>query len=177
MKNGDTLNEEEQMKKHIAGLLVVGLMTAGTVREASAQEKSVNFSLNLGIQTNLYKETSFDNAWFSLDFRAGIRLGRSFEISPEVMAAVDDSLSFDAVWLYPGLMLNYAPGGFFIGIGAVLPVWLTAEESDTGNLAPKINIGFRSGRFTVTAYLFTWTESGTDFLDYNFVGATLGYRF
>lgn len=165
------------MKRVVFGLLVVGLVTAGAVQEASAQEKRVDLSLNLGVQTNLYSETSFDNAWFSLDFRAGVRLGRSFEISPEVMAAVDDSLGFGAVWLYPGVMLNYTPGIFFVGVGAVLPVWLTGDESDTGNLAPKINLGFRSGHFTVTAYLFTWTESGMGFLDYNFVGATLGYRF
>jgi hypothetical protein len=29
----------------------------------------------------------------------------------------------------------------------------------------------------LTLYALTWTESGLDFLDMNFVGLTLGYRF
>jgi len=173
----NVLNKEEHMKRVVFGLLVVGLVTAGAVQEASAQEKRVDLSLNLGVQTNLYSETSFDNAWFSLDARACFRLGRSFEISPEVMAAVDDSLDFGAVWLYPGVMLNYTPGIFFVGVGAVLPVFFSEGESDSGNLAPKINIGLRTGHFILTAYLFTWTESGLDFLEMNFIGGTLGYRF
>jgi hypothetical protein len=90
---------------------------------------------------------------------------------------VDDGLHFDAVWLYPGVMLNVRLGGFFIGAGAVLPVVIYDGESDSGNLAPKVNIGYRAGHFIITTYILTWTECCVDFLEANFAGATIGYRF
>jgi hypothetical protein len=104
------------MKKAILALGVVALLLGGGLGRARGQEKMV-FGLNLGVQTNLDSESSFDNAWFTLDARLGIPIGKSFEISPEIMAAVDDSLDFDAVWLYPGLILNFKMGKFFIGGG------------------------------------------------------------
>jgi hypothetical protein len=165
------------MKKVILVVLVAGLFAGAAAEQALAQEKKAAFSLNLGVQTNIWSGTSFDNAWFTLDARVGIPLGKSFEISPEVMATVDDSFNFDLVWLYPGVMLNYKAGNFFVGAGAVLPVVFGGGESDTGNPAPKINIGYKYGKLMITAYAITWTESGLDFLDMNFVGVTLGYRF
>jgi hypothetical protein len=165
------------MKKVIMGFVLTGLLIGGAFSNAQAQEKKLAFSLNLGVQTNLYSESSFDNAWFTLDARVGVPIGESLEISPEVMAAVDDSLDFSALWLYPGLMLNFKLGRFFVGAGAVLPIVFYEGGSDSGNLAPKINMGWSAGSVTLTAYLFTWTEENTDFLEYNFIGATIGYRF
>jgi len=165
------------MKKVILGFVLMGLLIGGAFSNALAQEKKLSFSLNLGVQTNLYSESSFDNAWFTLDARVGLPIGASLEISPEVMAAVDDSLDFDVIWLYPGLMLNLRLGRFFVGAGAVLPVIFFEGESDSGNLAPKVNIGLSAGPVTLTAYIFTWTEENTDFLEFNFIGATIGYRF
>jgi len=164
------------VKKAILAFGVMAFLLGGSFGSAQAQEKPA-FSLNLGVQTNLYSETSFDNAWFTLDVRLGIPIGKSFEISPEIMAAIDDSLDFEPFWLYPGLMLNFKPGNFFIGAGAVLPISFYEGESDSGNLAPKVNIGYSAGRLTLTAYIFTWTEEGMDFLDFNFIGATIGYKF
>jgi hypothetical protein len=157
-------------------LVVVGMLAGAAVQQANAQDKRAAFSLNLGVQTNVWAGTSFDNAWFTLDGRVGIPLGKSFEVSPEVMAMVDDSFNFDLVWLYPGVMLNYKAGNFFVGAGAVLPV-VVGGESDSGNPAPKINFGYKFGKLMITLYAIAWTESGVDFLDLNFVGATLGYRF
>ena len=165
------------MKKVVLSLMVMGLFVGGAFSNAQAQGTKTAFSLNLGIQTNLSSDDSFDNAWFTLDARFGIAVGKSFEISPEVMAAVDDSLDFDALWLYPGVMLNYKLGDFFVGAGAVLPVVFYDGESDSGNLAPKVNFGYRAGNLILTAYIFTWTEEGLDFLEFNLIGATIGYRF
>jgi hypothetical protein len=165
------------VKKVILSFLVMGLLIGGAFARVQAQEKKAAFSLNLGVQTNLYQESSFDNAWFTLDARAGIALGKSFEISPEVMAMVDDSLNFDAVWLYPGLMLNFKLGNLFVGAGAVLPIVIWERESDSGNPAPKVNIGYSAGHLTLTAYILTRTEKYMDFLEVNFIGATLGYKF
>lgn len=165
------------MKKVILGLVLTGLLIGGAFSIGQAQEKKLAFSLNLGAQTNLYRESSFDNAWFTLDARVGLPISASLEISPEVMAAVDDSFDFDALWLYPGLMLNLKLGDFFVGAGAVLPVIFYEGGSDSGNLAPKVNFGYSDGPVALTAYIFTWTEENTDLLEFNFIGATIGYRF
>ena len=165
------------MKKAVLSLMVMGLLVGGTFSDAQAQMYRPSFSLNIGAQTNLFKDSSFDNLWFTVDARLGIPIGRHLEISPEVMAAVDDSLDFDLIWLYPGAMLNFKARNFFIGIGAVLPVVFFEGESETSNIAPKVNVGFRTRNLILTAYLFTWTEEGMDFLEFNYIGATIGYRF
>jgi len=165
------------MKKVGLMVLVVGMLAGAAVQLAYAQDKKVEFSLNLGVQTNVWSGSSFDYASFTLDARAGIALGKSFEISPEAMFVVDDSFDFDVVFLYPGVMLNYKAGNFFVGAGAVLPIVFGDGESETANIAPKINIGYKYGKLMITVYALTWTEPGIDFLDMNFVGATIGYRF
>ena len=165
------------MKKVILGFLVIGILVGGAFSSAQGQERKPAFSLNLGVQTNLWRETAFDNAWFTLDVRVGIPVGTFIAFSPEVMAVVDDSFDLAAVWLYPGVMLNVKLGKFFVGAGAVLPIVLYEGGSDSGKVAPKVNIGFSEGDFTLTAYIFSWTEEYVDFLDVNFIGATLGYRF
>jgi hypothetical protein len=163
------------MKKVMIGLLVVGFLVGASF--AQAQEKKIAFSVNLGVQTNLWKGSTFEEAQGTLDVRAGIRLGKSFEISPEIMYATFYKFHFDAGFLYPGVMLNYAPGNFFVGAGAVLPVVIGGDEISSGNPAPKINIGYTTGHLVLTAYFIAWTESEINFLDMNFVGATIGYRF
>ncbi|MCK7477016.1 MAG: hypothetical protein M0C28_05420 [Candidatus Moduliflexus flocculans] len=93
------------------------------------------FSLNGGIQTNIFNGSSFDKALFTADARVGIRLGRSFEISPEVMVVFNYlSMFFEGsggTLVYPGAMLNYRAGNFFVGAGAVLPWAFYEGESDT----------------------------------------------
>jgi len=152
-------------------------LIGGASSLAQAQEAKTAFSLNLGVQTNLYSESSFDNAWFTFDLRAGIGAGRVLEISPEIMAAVDDSLKTDAVWLYPGLLLNLKFGGFFMGGGAVLPIVVRDGGSDSGRVSPKVNLGYRAGRLNLTVYLIAWNQEFVDLFDLNQIGATIGFRF
>ncbi len=168
------------MKKVLMGLLVLGVVAGLAVAPAWSQDKKVGFSLNAGVQTNVWDGSSFDKAVFTLDGRVGIALGRSFEISPEFMAVFNYGSYFDtsgATLLYPGVMLHFKIGSFFVGLGAVLP-WLFYDgDSDSGDISPKIDIGYKFGKLQVTAYMITWTEAGIDFLDVNWVGLTLGYRF
>jgi len=168
------------MKKVFMGLLVIGVVTGLAVAPAWSQDKKVGFSLNAGVQTNVWDGSSFDQAVFTLDGRVAIALGRSFEISPEFMAVFNYGSYFDtsgATLLYPGLMLHFKSQGFFAGLGFVLP-WLFYDGgSDSGDISPKIDIGYKFGKLQVTAYMITWTEAGIDFLDVNWVGLTLGYRF
>ncbi len=164
------------MKKVSICFLLVGLLAVGA-QQGWSQGKKVDLSLNLGVQTNIYPGTSFDWVDLTLDFRAGFALGKSFEISPELMALVDSDFSFHGVELSPGVILNYKAGNFFVGAGVILPIWLESGNSDVGNLMPKINVGYNFGNFKLTGYFLSLTESGTGFLKYNYLGLTLGYRF
>ena len=165
------------MKKVVSCLVVMGLFVGGALSDVQAQEKRMVFSLNLGVKTDLSNEGSFENAWFTLDARFGIPVGQTLEISPEVMAAVEDNLEFDIVYLYPGVMLNLKLGNFFVGAGAVLPLFFYDGETDAHTPAPKVNVGYRAGNLILTAYLFTWTEEDFSFLELNFIGATIGLSF
>jgi len=165
------------MKKVILVVLVAGFVSALALPQAWGQEKKAQFSLNAGVQSNVFQGTSFDGASFTLDARVGVALGKSFEISPEVMFVLDGVFEGDVNFFYPGVMLNYKAGNFFLGAGAVLPIAFGDGESDTGNIAPKINIGYKYGKVMFTIYAIAWTESDIDFLDMNFIGATIGYKF
>jgi hypothetical protein len=91
---------------------------------------------------------------------------------------VGDSYDMAGVWLYPGLMMNYKTGKFFIGARVVLSIFFEeGEYSRPGNVAPKVNLGYRVGHITLTAYILAWAGNGDSFLDVNFIGATVGYRF
>jgi|WetSurMetagenome_2_1015567.scaffolds.fasta_scaffold534527_1 hypothetical protein len=169
------------MKRMITVLLVIGMVGFAAFSPVWGQEKKVAFSLNAGVQTDIFNGTSFDKALFTADVRVGLRLGRNFEISPEVMVVFSYLSMFEGsggTLLYPGAMLNYRSGSFFVGAGAVLPWAFYGGDSDTGNLSPKINIGYTFGNnFQLTAYYLCWTEEGIDLFDAGFAGLTLGYRF
>lgn len=156
----------------MAGLLAVG--------QARANDSKTVLSLNAGIQTNLFSTTSFDVVQGTLDLRIGFRLGSSFQISPEFMFATSDKFHTDFGFLYPGIMLNFVARDFFLGAGFVLPI-IYGGEITTFNPAPKINLGFTSGSFILTAYIIMWMEntfsSSLNFPNFNYVGATFGYRF
>ncbi len=173
------------MKRVMVVFVALVVVAAAAVGPAWGQGTKVNFSLNAGVQTNIFPHgTSFSEAWFTLDGRAGILVGKSFEISPEFMAVFNYGFGDGGrgTHLYPGVMLNYrSAGGFFAGVGAVLP-WLVSEGiSGTGRISPKVNIGYSFGRIQLTAYFIAYNEvdelEGINFFDVNFAGVTLGYRF
>ena len=163
------------MKKVMVTVLAVGLVAALGTGQAFAQGKKVEFSLNLGVMTDLGPDSSFSEALFTFAPQVDIHLSPALMLSPEIMVITDDSFSFDPLLLYPGVLLNYtARGGFFAGAGVVLPVVFWEGESDTGDLLPKINLGYRGNHFNLTAYLLTDTES---LFKYNLIGLSAGYRF
>jgi|WetSurSiteA1Bulk_404760.scaffolds.fasta_scaffold28762_2 hypothetical protein len=171
------------MKKVLMGVLIVGVVMAVAAAPARSQDKKVNLNLNAGVQTNLsdlaFPQTSaFGKAWLTVDARLGVSLGKSMEISPEVMAVLDwgwgwGGLDTDegGLLLYPGVLLNFRSQRFFAGAGVVLPIEIS-DGAETGDVAAKINAGYRSGHFQATAFFVAWNEH--DFLG---SGITLGYRF
>jgi hypothetical protein len=166
------------MKKFSGLLVMMGFLAGLALAVEGPQEPT--FSINAGVQTNFWRNTSFDLLLGTLDVRVGLWLGRSLQISPEIMYVTGHDFHFDYGYLYPGVMLNYVSNGFFAGAGVVLPVTYGSEVR-TSNPAPKINIGFAKGGFMFTAYIIMWTESTwTGFYDFpnlNYIGATFGYRF
>jgi hypothetical protein len=165
------------MKKVMAGLLVMGLLAGWAL--AQAPEKKVTFSVNLGLQTNLWRGSSFDLTLGTLDVRAGIRLGRSFEISPEFMYVTGHKFHLDYGYLYPGVVVNYVGKNFFVGAGVVLPVVYGGGDTSSGNPAPKFNIGYIHDHLMLTAYIIMYTENDDywGFPHFNYIGGTVGYRF
>lgn len=165
-----------KIKKIIIGLLVLGMV--GVIPAWCQHDK---FSLNFGLQTNIWDWSSFDKAAFTLDARLGSKLTKSLRVSFELMGMYNygSFISSDMdVWLiYPGVMLNQDFGRFFVGLGLAWPFAIGEGEVDVRTPAPKINVGYIFGRWQVTAYLITWTDKGLDFLDWNWAGISLGYRF
>ncbi len=158
-------------------LVAVGMLAGGAARDALSQGKKTQLSLNLGVQTNLSQGPSFNSAEFTLDARVGFRLGKSMELSPELMAVIDGEFHLNHAYFYPGVILNYTTKGFFVGAGVVLPIFRGEEASDTGHPAAKVNVGYRLKNWMLTAYVIAWAEADIDILDGNWIGATIGYRF
>ena len=162
------------MKKAMVMVAAVVFLAGLAALPGFSQEKKVEFSLNLGVMTDLGSEGSFSEALFTFAPQVDFHVTRGFMISPEVMLITDDSFSFDPLLLYPGVLLNFTSKGFFVGGGVVLPVIFWKDGTDTGDLLPKINIGYRGPHVNVTAYLLTDTH---EFFKYNLVGLSAGYRF
>ncbi|MGB8959771.1 MAG: hypothetical protein WCC00_12250 [Candidatus Aminicenantales bacterium] len=161
------------MKKAMVMVVAVVFLGGLVALPGFSQEKKVEFSLNLGVATNLDPDDSFSDAMFTFAPQVDFHVTRGFMISPEVMVITDDSFSFHPL-LYPGVLLNYTSKSFFVGAGFVLPVMFWEGSPDTGDLLPKINIGYRGPHVNVTAYLLTDTH---EFLKYNLIGLSAGYRF
>jgi hypothetical protein len=159
------------MKRVLVGLLLGVLLVGGAW--AQGHEKNVEFTLSLGVQTDLSSASSFSDALFTMAANLDVHLGRSVMISPEVMVVTHD-FDFGSVIIYPGAILNFKFGAAFIGAGLVLPVLVTSGSSDTGDLSPKINLGVRAGHITLMAYLITNTD---EIFKNNLIGASVGVTF
>jgi hypothetical protein len=157
------------MKKIILVLGMMGFLLGVGFGSAQGQEKKLAFSLNLGIQRGIFTEYP-DNPLFTVDARLYISIAKFVEISPEFMAVVED-------WLYPGVMLNFKLGSFFAGVGAVLPIYYGKFGHGSNSASPKANIGYTGGHLTLTVYALTLNHESVGLWEYNYMGATVGYRF
>jgi hypothetical protein len=154
------------MKKAVLAVLVLGLAAGIGAGPAFAQEKKVEFSLNAGVMTDFY------SVGVALSPQVDIHVTKGFMISPEAMVVTD--FQFSGALLLPGVMFNYTGKGFFAGAGAVVPILISEYWSGSGDLLPKLNIGYRGRHVNLTAYLLTSTAR---LFSENLVGATIGYRF
>ncbi len=160
------------MKKAILAVLAVGLVIGGGIRQAFAQDKKVEFGLHVGAMSYIGSEGAFSVALLTISPQVDVHVTKGLMISPEVMFRTN--FRFSGVVALPGVILNYtARGGFFAGAGAVLPVPIS-ESMGGVTLLPKLNIGFRGKKISLTAYLISSTIAR---FSHNLVGGSLGYRF
>lgn len=160
------------MKKVILAVLVVGLAVGGGFRQAYAQDKKVEFSLNLGVMSYLGSADSFEAVLLAFSPQLDIHVTKGFMISPEAMVVTD--FQFSGVIGFPGVILNYTGKGFFAGAGVVAPIYIGEGDAGVGNILPKFNIGYRGKKVNLTVYLITSTQQ---MFSENLVGASIGYRF
>ncbi len=154
------------MKKVFSVVLAVVFLAGLGAGQALAQEKKVEFGLNLGVMTD------FEGVAMAFSPQVDIHVTKGFMISPEVMAVTD--FQFTGALIFPGVILNYTGKGFFAGAGAVVPILISDFWSGAGKLLPKLNIGYRGRHVNLTVY---WLTDTAQLFSWNLAGATIGYRF
>jgi len=159
------------MKKVVLGLLAGCLL----IESAFAQSpmKRATFSIHAGYQILTWSDVVSQH--ITLEGRAGIRLAKSFELSPEIMFSSEGHggyLPADRTCFYPGFIANYVTRRFFAGAGLVIPL----QEYRPAELSPKVNLGLVFGRFMLTAHLIiSKLERGSG--PSPAFGLSAGYRF
>jgi hypothetical protein len=154
------------MKKAL--VMICGLLLVSGVYAAGNQ---MNFGLNFGIMTP--DDFSFDPIWWTVGAELDIQIGNYLMLSPEV-TLVGYKFEFKQFVLYPGVILNFTPGNFFIGGGIVKGFLIPSDTPASSDVALKLNAGLISKNTKLTVYLI----SGFDSIFKNMlVGASLGFRF
>jgi hypothetical protein len=154
------------MKKTI--FLLCGLLLVSAAYGAGNQ---MNFGLNFGIMT--FDDFKFDPILWSVGAELDYQLGNVLMLSPE-LTLVGYKFEFKQFILYPGIILNFAPGSFFVGGGLVKGFLIGDGPSVSSDISLKLNAGLMSRNTKLTVFLI----SDFDNLFKNMlVGATLGFRF
>ena len=140
------------------------------VRRANAGN-AMRFGINFGIMTD--DSFSFDPIMWTAGAELDFQFGNILMLSPEVML-VGEGFEFKVFTLYPAVILNFTPGGFFVGGGVAKGFYIGSGLSGSSDFLLKLNAGFVSNSIKLTAYALMAFDSL--FKDMA-VGATLGFRF
>ena len=159
------------MKKVVMVVLAAALVAGLGTSAAFAQEKKVEFSLYAGALTFYGGEFTLTDIGLTAGAQVDVHVTKGFMISPDFMFVTDTE--FSGVVGLPGVTFNYLGSGFFIGGGVVLPVAISGEVG-VGELLPKVHLGYRGKRVTLSVYTIT---SFNMVFKAGLVGASLGYRF
>ena len=159
------------MKKVIMAFLAVSMLAGGAAGQSA--DKKAALSLNFGLT---YDNESEGPLNLTVDARAGFRLDRHLQVSPEVMFAFSGWRE-DRV-LSPGVILNYVAGNAFFGGGLVVQFRFTPWGTFS-DWAAKFNIGYAWRHVMLTAYYTGrfYTDEETDLFGYHQIGVTVGHRF
>ncbi len=144
-------------------LLASGLCAAGT---------GTNLVLNLGVMTD--DGFTFDPFIWTAGLELDLQLGKYLMLSPEVTLA-QNGFKFKEFLLFPGAVLNFTPGSFFVGGGLVKGIYIGSGQAFVADdFSLKLNAGFLTENLKLTAYAITTFDNlFSDML----VGASLGFRF
>jgi len=154
------------MKKVL--ILLCGLLLVSVVHGAGSQ---MNFGLNFGIMTP--DNFKFDPIMWTVGAELDFQLNDFIMLSPEV-TLVGYQFKFKEFVLYPGIILNFTPGSFFIGGGVVKGFLIPSDVNASSDVALKLNAGLITTNTKLTVYVIS---------DFNpifknmLVGASLGFRF
>lgn len=155
------------MKKAFLSLILIGLLIGGVFQQAQAQDKTLEFNLNVGALKNAYGRHDM----FTLGTGLDIHVGKLIMISPELQMWIGP----DSFLLNPGAILNYEYKNVFVGGGVILTFFIFGDENlISGILWPKINAGLRFKWVKLTFYLIT---SFDGFSGNSQVGANIGIVF
>ena len=152
--------------KRIASFAVLMLLAAGVWAGAP-----MKFDLNFGIMTD--DSLTFDPLIWSAGAEIDFLLGDHIMFSPE--ATLNGyKFEFKQFLLIPGAILNFKADPLFVGGGIVKGFLIGSGYDASSDVALKLNAGFISDSFKLTAYLITDFDSL--FKKGMLVGATIGFR-
>ncbi len=156
------------MKKAVFVVLFFGLVACAAF--AKVPEQRVRFSLHAGYLIMPWSEV---NVWqVTVNGRAGFRLARGFELSPEITYGIGNGWEGRSTF-YLGVIGNFMTRHFFAGVGFVAPF----QGGGTDSIGPKVNIGLILGRFMATVYFAAAKMERINDDPIPILGASLGYRF
>lgn len=154
------------MKKVV--VLLCGLLLVSGIYGAGSQ---MNFGLNFGIMDT--DQFQFNPILWTAGAELDFQLGSYLMVSPEV-TLVGNGFKFKEFLLFPGVVLNFTPGNFFVGGGLVKGIYIGSGSTFVSDeFSLKLNAGLISKTIKLTAYLITSFDS---LFDGMLVGASLGFR-
>jgi len=142
------------MKRSFSLVLITGILVVCFPQSGRAEGQKIGFFANLGFMT---KEGLSPN-WLTLGAEVGIPLGTRVSFNPEV-TLWGSSFGFRSYYVVPGAVVNFRIGRFTLGVGAVRRFWVSrfSNGDSSENIAPKLQIGYRSrnSRITLIAIPFS----------------------
>ena len=151
------------MRKVILCFSIMGLLLGGIVQKARAQDKKLEFNLNIGALT----EIQFLDVLYTLGAGLDYRLGEHIMISPELQLWKAPDIILSSV----GAILNLRQENFFVGGGLLFQFPVLGDQLlDMSYLMPKINAGFRISKIKFTFYLI----SGHGLFELVWFGGSIG---
>ncbi len=155
------------MKKAL--IVLCGLLLASGL---VAFDKKSTLGLNFGIMDT--DRFTFNPLMWTAGVEVDIQVGEYLLLSPEA-TLVGNGFKFKEFLLFPGVLLNFTPGNFFVGGGLVKGIYIGSGETFVADeFSLKLNAGLYSRNLKLTAYVITAFDS---LFDGMLVGASLGFRF
>jgi hypothetical protein len=155
------------MKKFV--VLLFGLLLVSGLHASGSE---MGFGINFGTMTD--DSFSFSPFMWTAGAELDLHFGSYFMFSPEALL-VGNGFKFKEFLLFPGAIVNFTPGNFFVGGGITKGFYIGSGTSfAVTDVALKLNAGLISKNLKLTAYLITAFD---DLFSHMLVGANIGFMF